>query len=203
MIPKIIHQIWLGDKNLKPTKLMETWKNMNPTWEYMFWTEDNLPDLICQKQFNDMNEYCGKADILRYEILSKYGGFYIDADSECVNELDDFLIEQDSFACFENEQVRGDLIANGYLACTPNNELIIYMINKIKNIDNINNNAPWIVTGPLFLTKSIKELKYDKIKIYPSYKFIPTHLTGLSYNGKDKIYAKQYWGSTLGYEKIK
>ena len=84
MIPKIIHQIWLGDQSQRPINLMKTWEDMNPGWVYKLWTDDNLPKLICQEQFDKMKGLHGKADILRYELLYKYGGFYIDADSECV-----------------------------------------------------------------------------------------------------------------------
>ena len=31
MIPKVIHQIWLGDQSNRPTPLMETWRDMNPS----------------------------------------------------------------------------------------------------------------------------------------------------------------------------
>ena len=44
-----------------------------------------------------MNELAGKADILRYELLYEHGGFFIDADSECINPLDDFLTDNKAF----------------------------------------------------------------------------------------------------------
>lgn len=31
-IPKIIHQIWFGDKNKMPIQNMLKWKDMNPSW---------------------------------------------------------------------------------------------------------------------------------------------------------------------------
>ena len=45
-IPKIIHQIWIGDKSKQPVELMKTWETMNPTWEYKLWTEENIPELF-------------------------------------------------------------------------------------------------------------------------------------------------------------
>ena len=41
-IPKIIHQIWIGNRQL-PLKLQqyqETWKEQNPDWEYKLWTNE-------------------------------------------------------------------------------------------------------------------------------------------------------------------
>ena len=41
MIPKIIHQLWIGTKPA-PTNHMDTWKNMNPEFEYIRWSEEEL-----------------------------------------------------------------------------------------------------------------------------------------------------------------
>ena len=38
MIPKIIHQIWIGPRPA-PEKLMATWKEKNPSFEYIRWSE--------------------------------------------------------------------------------------------------------------------------------------------------------------------
>jgi mannosyltransferase OCH1-like enzyme len=201
-IPKIIHQIWIGDQSKRPVSLMKTWETMNPDWEYRLWTDDNLPELMCKNQFDKMVLIHGKADILRYEILYQEGGFFIDADSECTQPLDDFLLENDSFACYENESVRGDLVANGYLATTKENDLMWVLMNEINKIPNINITDAWLVTGPKLLTNTIKKIDYTELKVYPSHYFIPKHHTGLEYTGDGKVYAKQYWGSTFGYDNI-
>ena len=43
MIPKIIHQLWVGPKK-PPLQLMETWKTNHPDWQYMFWNEETLKE---------------------------------------------------------------------------------------------------------------------------------------------------------------
>ena len=103
MIPKIIHQLWVGPKK-PPLKEIQTWKDMNPTWDHMFWTDQSIKEhfpngFYNQKQYDDMPEWNGKCDIARYEILQKFGGFFIDADSIALRPLDDCLLEKDSFSC--------------------------------------------------------------------------------------------------------
>ena len=39
-----------------------------------------------------MEEINGKADIIRWEILYEYGGVFVDADSICIEPIDDHLI---------------------------------------------------------------------------------------------------------------
>ena len=201
MIPKIIHQIWLGDQSKRPSEMMETWKEKNPTWEYRFWSEENLPELRNQKQFDAMVELAGKADILRYELLYDHGGFFIDADSICVNSLDDFFIDNKAFCCWENEKIRQGLMSNGYLATEKNNPIVKKMIDHISTypvdaVRQLPNLTAWRVVGPVLLTETVNSMPDCGMKIYPSHYFIPRHYTGLEYEGEDKIYSEQYWGST-------
>jgi mannosyltransferase OCH1-like enzyme len=199
MIPKIIHQIWIGDQSKKPEKIMNTWKIKHPDWEYKIWTEENLPSLKNQKQFNQMEELAGKADILRYELLYNYGGVYIDADTICLNSLDDFFLKNDSFTCWENEYCTTGLIHNGHLGACPNNELMKELINYISLQDQIYFGPlnAWKVTGPVLITNMVRQLRYTKLRIYPSYYFIPEHFSGVShYYTDDKCYGKHLNGST-------
>lgn len=48
---------------------------------------------ICQQRIDEIEAFCGKADIMRYEILYKYGGIYLDADSLCLESLDEFFLK--------------------------------------------------------------------------------------------------------------
>jgi len=201
MIPKVIHQIWIGDQTKRPSELIQTWIDKNPSWEHKLWTDENLPELKNKLQFDAMKEYAGKADILRYELLYDMGGFFIDADSECIEPLDDFFVNNDSFCCWENEYIRTGLMSNGYLGASKNNELMSKIIEHIGTISTDElKNAPdltaWKYTGPMLLTSMVRHTVYNKIRIYPSHYFIPKHYSGLEYDGKETVYAKQYWGST-------
>tara|TARA_R110000851_G_scaffold285413_1_gene439113 strand:- start:1341 stop:1988 length:648 start_codon:yes stop_codon:yes gene_type:complete len=200
-IPKIIHQIWVGDQSKRPVEMMETWKEKNPTWDYRFWSEENIPKLRNQAQFDAMNELAGKADILRYELLYDHGGFFIDADSVCVNALDDFFTENKAFCCWENEQIREGLMSNGYFATEKNSPLAERLIARIgtypvEEVAKLPNLTAWQVVGPVLLTDTVRSMPECGMNVYPSHYFIPRHYTGLQYEGNDKIYAEQYWGST-------
>ncbi|MBW1699729.1 MAG: hypothetical protein JRH18_17800 [Deltaproteobacteria bacterium] len=203
-IPKIIHQIWIGNKP-RPRVLMETCKAMNPTWEYRLWTEENLPkDFINQKHIESISKHqpnypeAAQSDIMRYEILFRYGGFFVDADTEFINPLEDYLTENDSFCCFENEDHRGILLANGYLAATRGNELMWLLIQELYKKESVVKDLPWIETGPLFFTQTVLKYNYDRLRVYPSHYFIPRHFSSKRmYLGPGKVYCIQHWGSTL------
>lgn len=80
MIPKILHQLWIGPKN-PPINMMNTWKEKHPNFEYIFWNENEIEKrkmtFQCQKEIDEMPEYNGKADIMRWEILYQYGGYFV------------------------------------------------------------------------------------------------------------------------------
>jgi mannosyltransferase OCH1-like enzyme len=90
-IPKIIHHIWLGGKLPdKYQKYIDSWKKFNPTWEHLFWDDTNIKALNIDKL--DQTKNLGqKSDILRYNLLYKYGGIYVDTDFECLKSFDDLL----------------------------------------------------------------------------------------------------------------
>ena len=94
-IPKVIHQIHLGDKPLSDQELkwQKTWKDYNPDWEFIFWDDERLRDvdIINQEYLDDCDNYSMKSDILRFDILYQFGGLYIDTDFECLKSLDPFL----------------------------------------------------------------------------------------------------------------
>jgi mannosyltransferase OCH1-like enzyme len=201
-VPKIIHQIWIGPKPA-PTKLMDTWKEKNPDFEYIRWNEEEFVNrnmiFKCQNRINEIEEYCGKTDIMRWEILYKYGGIYIDADSFCIEPIDDELCKK-SFAGWENEVKRPGLIAVGTMGFSPNHDipkLAIDFITKNEVSYRKTQKMAWQNTGPVLLTNIYKEVANKRIfNILPSYTFLPHHFTGQNYAGHGKIYAFQEWGST-------
>jgi hypothetical protein len=206
-IPKIIHQIWIGSKT-PPINLMNTWKNKHSDYEYILWNEDEIKkrqlNFECLQQINTINEICGKVDIIRWEILYKYGGIAIDADSYCIEPFDDFFLDNGGFATFENENCRENLIAIGTMGFAPKHPLCKEIIEHIKSdacLQTIKSFKAWYSVGPVLLTNCLqyKTNKYPDIKIYPSHYFLPIHFTGLKYSGHQKVYAHQLWGSSNFY----
>lgn len=208
-IPKIIHQIWIGS-NPRPSTLMDTWRDKNPDFEYILWTEEEIKkrgfQFECIDAINKMTEIAGKADIMRLEILYRYGGFYIDADSICLEPLDDYFLCKTAFACYENENVRKGLVANGNMGFMPKYRLCRDAIDWILNNDTCpltTGLRAWALTGPVLLTNLLETGKYQDFIVFPSHCFLPTHFTGDKYEGHKKVYAFQLWGSTFyNYDKM-
>ena len=196
-IPKKIHQLWIGDKPA-PIEWMYTWQKTHPDYEYTLWDQKKLATEKFHNQnlINKMPELNGKADIMRYEILYKYGGYFLDADSECLRPLSNEFCNYDFIACYENEKFRGGIVSCAIMACNPNNHLMELCISSLEELNLVISPAWWYV-GPVFFTFVIHKYKYKNINILPSYTFIPRHYSGLKYIGEFLPYADQKWGTTL------
>lgn len=138
IIPKVIHQIWLG-KNPIPKNYQyyaSTWKKFHPTWEYKLWTEKD----IVNENFGSMDlyylagSYQERADIIRYEILKKYGGVYVDTDIECLSSYDELNHKYDFFAGMESPVINKFVVSipNSLIGSIPGHPVIEKTIEDLR-----------------------------------------------------------------------
>lgn len=182
---------------------MNTWRDLNSTWEYTLWTNDRertrgVPWKY-QRLINLQREWNGKADLMRYELLLEHGGLCVDADSECILPLPDSFLEHDAFACWENEKHLPGTVATGYLAARAGSPLMKDVLDTI----NLRARDPrwpadpaWRTVGPVIFTEVAK--RHPELFVYPAKCFIPDHYSGVAPAESElPVYAKQFWGSTI------
>lgn len=100
MIPKKIHYVWLGGK--EKTQLVQdclaTWRKSLPDYEIIEWNEKNWD--ISQSRFAEENYQAGKyayvSDVIRLDVLYRYGGIYLDTDV-IIKKTFDSLLDAPSF----------------------------------------------------------------------------------------------------------
>lgn len=206
MIPKILHFIWIGDVIKIPYKCMQTWTDKNPDYKVVLWDNDALNESNWKnaKQLHDMlnkKDYAGVADVMRYEILHEHGGVYIDADSVCLKPLEDWLLDCDAFACWEQEHIRNNLIANGFLGSVPQSEAMRLCIEEVATKDCTEDKLAWLITGPMLVTDVFFKQK-PNLTVYPSHFFMPKHHTGFESKATGHRFADHIWGSDTGYDNM-
>lgn len=206
MIPKILHFVWIGDDSKMPKACMDTWRDKNPDYEVKVWGNDTISGEFWYnaRQLHDMLEkedYAGASDVMRYEILARHGGIYIDADSYCVKPLEDWLLDCHAFACWEQEHMRNNLIANGFIGSVPEAEIWDLCIDEVRSRDCTEHKLAWQITGPMLLTE-IYFNKHPNLTVYPSHFFMPRHHTGYVSNVTGHRFAEHIWGSDTGYDNM-
>jgi mannosyltransferase OCH1-like enzyme len=98
-IPKIIHQIWGGERELPEyfKSFSNTWKENHPEWQYHFWNDNSISEFVevhypqYSEMFHRFTYNVQRWDTARYMIIGVYGGIYADFDSECLKPLDDLI----------------------------------------------------------------------------------------------------------------
>ncbi|MCK5789072.1 MAG: hypothetical protein KAH32_08730, partial [Chlamydiia bacterium] len=134
MIPKIIHYIWVGSKIPESIQnIIETNNEFFQEYEVKIWTENNIPELnaFAQRAYNE-EKWAFVSDYLRFEILQKYGGIYLDTDMEVLKSLDDLLMYQ----CFAGWDRTDKFVYAGIIGAEPNNEYIGNIVESYNEIDN-------------------------------------------------------------------
>ena len=144
-IPKIIHQIWSGIAEPLPKHFRqfgETWKERHPDWKYEFWDNERMNTFIEKYYPYYWNTYQSfqydiqRWDAIRYLILEKIGGLYVDFDVECLRVHDGIL--QGKTCCFSMEpEIHGlpygkpFLFNNALMACIPEHPFMKKIIEAV------------------------------------------------------------------------
>jgi len=184
-IPRIIHQIWSGVDDPLPSyfkKLGDTWKRDYPEWKYELWDNTKMISFLIEHYPEYVNKYeefpynIQRWDAIRYLILYKVGGLYVDFDYESILSMENIL--SDKSCCFALEPPshlssfgRQFQFAfnNALMACIPGHPFMKRIIHQvftqkisketeIKEICVLSTTGPWMLVD-LYqtLTKEEKE----------------------------------------------
>jgi len=199
IVPKIIHQIWIGGWPLpqKYVPKVSQCKELFETagYKYMFWTEIELraishliPAMKTIDKLLSIGRVVESSDIIRISLLDEFGGCYIDTDTICLEPIDTLIQKMDEnnkefSVSYESRRSRANTLANGVLISAPYSEstyiINLYMAYILREYRNNLSNMPhaWITTGPGFLTDLYEQWKSwtEKWWILPSSISHPIH----------------------------
>tara|TARA_R100000697_G_scaffold82823_2_gene94702 strand:+ start:2223 stop:3836 length:1614 start_codon:yes stop_codon:yes gene_type:complete len=176
VIPKIIHQIWLGGEMAKQEEeacqLIKESCEKNK-WEYKLWTDNDVEDLGDFKNknlFDKTPNFGQKSDILRNVILYKYGGVYIDTDFIPIKPFNE-LLDLDFFCGVAYDDWPSCL--NSIMGSKPKGKAITAMQNYDKEIEWHDGMAVIDTTGPYHTTRKVLETIDNKTVVFPNSYFYP------------------------------
>lgn len=179
-IPLLVHQIWVGGPLPDKYKSWQkTWQEL-PGWTYKLWTDEEVAklDIVNRDLYDSAKTWGQKADILRIEILNKFGGLYVDVDFECLqptvftllNKTYDFYTGINAFDC----GVIG--VNNAIIASIPEHPILLKYIEQVRKAWNIPSNTLYqevvLKTGPGLFTKAFltaANKNYLDIALPPSF----------------------------------
>lgn len=155
---------------------------MYNNYNFIFWDDELINSTkILSYEINDFytNDYnvALKTDLIRFQILSKIGGIYVDIDTEPIRKMPDEFLKYKFFAGYQpNNEVNIALMGS-----QPYNDLALnytsQMLTNIKNNQKIHGfltNEIWKITGPEAFTDFLKPyFQNDKFKFFPTEYFYP------------------------------
>ena len=176
VIPKKVHQIWLGSKiPSKYDRIRSTWQSYHPDWEYKLWVDADVAEFQMRNAsiFNRASNLGAKSDIFRYEILYRFGGVYVDIDFECIQSFNDLLYLDFFTGTGYNETPTW---FNGLIACTPSHPILESLVNELRcpigsGWDGMSHN-----TGPYYFSEIVsRHLRGNEGKrvVFPAAFFYP------------------------------
>jgi len=183
VIPKKIHQIWIGPHPFpeKYKKWAETWKELNPDYEYKLWTDEDVAKLRLPRIYYELDNYGPKSDILRYYILNEYGGVYVDTDFECIKSID-FLSYLSFYAGFGYPKELEIYV--GILASVPHHPVIVAAYDRIQRVtvrevmcSTLKSTSSYFFTNVFF---SVVRSYQEGVVVFPTRYFYP-------FSNKEKI----------------
>ncbi len=160
IIPTIFHQIWLGPN--KPPAIFkesqESIRKLHPDWQYKLWTDKDIPGLnLHNKKYYDLSKNYGEiADIVRYEILYKFGGVYLDVDFVCLRPFDILNHSYDFYTSLMPLDCE-DTLCNGVIASVPGHPILKDCIETIEEDWQLSKSLI-IRVGPYHFQKSFAKI---------------------------------------------
>lgn len=196
-IPKILHMIWVG-VNSAPDYFFENlaaWKQLMPDWEFKIWTNADLTVTNIDKEYLDLinkaDTGAQKADLLRYYVVNKFGGYYVDSDITPQRSLNELDTNTHNIVLCHDLKIDWAYIINAFFAASPKHPILEFVIQQMYNVD-YNNSEIHLTTGPAALGKAYFNFKNNlNCLILPYWFFYRNKKGDLDINGipltEDKI----------------
>ena len=194
-IPRVIHRVWLGDKEMPDeyVRFGRSWAEHHPDWEMRLWTDRELPPLEHPAALERCRNFGEASDVLRYEILKRFGGVYVDTDVECLRPIDDLVGDATAFAAWARPKVIGSAVVGS----VPDHPAITRTLEAVAAGAGSGNQVD--ATGPVALTRVLQGA--DDVELFGRETFYPLDYWEIPFAEGEEVdvadaYAIHHWHAT-------
>jgi hypothetical protein len=168
MIPKIFHRVWLGGKPMPFyfQKWGESWLKKHPGWTMKLWTEREIQHFTNVDVLPKCSTLAMRSDVVRYEVLYREGGVYLDTDMECLKNIGILLQETEFFACWQRPDL--NVLSNAIFGASKSHKILQSLTWGCRTEFRP---EPWNAMGPTYFTPKV--LGQPGVKIFKRETFIP------------------------------
>lgn len=200
MIPRTIHQVWVGGPMPDQLAAMrQTLIEAHPGWEVQLWGDDDLGWLLNRDLFDQAEEIAPgsegqfRSDLARYEILAVHGGVYVDCDIEAVpgRSLDE-LVHLDAFAGRECDR----WVNNAVIGCEPGHLFVEACVQELPARVELSRGKGWRpnrISGPHLITPIARRLDVTLLDPHVFYPYRWDELERGSDDVPDGAVLRHHW----------
>lgn len=156
-IPRVFHRVWIG--GAMPAEYVrygEQWLALHPGWTMRTWSDADLDVVEDRDLFDRLTPVSAKSNLLRYSVLWRHGGVYLDTDFEPLSNIEPLL---DGEQCVVGEESPG-LVASGFIACVPGHPVLRAALDgAAESFDSQPELTSPYRTGPQHFTRSIRRAR--------------------------------------------
>lgn len=170
MIPKVIHYIWVGPNDLGSLqkRCIASWKKYLPDYKFKLWNEKNLPSEVMDNSYVQSmykkRKWAFVSDYIRFWVLEKEGGIYLDTDTEVLKPFDDLLEHSVFFG-----KTKDGYTAAGVIGAVPHHRVIQDILSMYENDREYSMNR----TSPVTITNVLEKNSYEDVVVYDYQYFNP------------------------------
>lgn len=166
-IPKVLHQTWKDNQLPEAfSDCVASWKANHPDWEYRLWTDVDNRRLVAEhyswflETYDTYPKPIQRADAVRYFILHKYGGVYVDLDFLSCKPIDPLLSGRRCVLGVEppnhcRHWGVPELVCNALMATVPEHPFMETVIRRLAEFADRAERKEQVLssTGPLMLAR--------------------------------------------------
>ncbi len=194
MIPKVIHYVWVGKNPLGSLQehCIASWRRYLPDYELMLWNEQTVPKEAFEHPYvHEMyaqKRWAFVADYIRFWVLKREGGIYLDTDTEVLKSFDSLLMHGAFFG-----KTKDGVIAAGVIGAVPNHPAI----EKILEVYDQDREYTIARTSPRTVTDVLGAGSYPNVAVYDYQYFNPCDDGEVCTPDKLSVaYTKNHWAES-------
>lgn len=152
MISKILH-FSVGEKTSKlQERCIKRATELHPDWEIKVWRDPvDRSEFELSGYWDKANSGAQLADLIRLEVIYKFGGFYLDSDVYMERSLDEIVACKKLVICTED----GNRLTNAVFGACAGNTVLRELIDELKQNEPDWRVPPNVTTGPELFTRML------------------------------------------------
>ena len=167
-----LFQIWINNDKYSSNYISDkmfycynTWINRNPEMNYIFLDNSSIVELIKNETefpllleaYNKLKVFAYKADLIRYYLMYKFSGTYVDIDSYCINSINELIENFDLVLSYDCNK---SAISQAFIHSNKSNLYLFKLLVEkcIENILNKNTSDDLSITGPKLFGQILQQL---------------------------------------------